>query len=48
MWFLRCQDDFAVLVAQAVADRHLELMQTMDRNRAVMIANEVGRVFGGN
>lgn len=45
--FLEATDGFEVIVTSAVARAHLDLVQQLDRNRAVMIANEIGRLFRG-
>lgn len=47
MWLLRSDDALEVRVAQAVAQKHLEIRQQLAESDAVMIAIQVGKLFGG-
>ena len=47
MRFMTTTDDVERLVMQAIARRVGLARQRIDQNRAVLIANAVGRLFGG-
>jgi len=47
MRFMTTTDDVERMVMQSIARRVGVARQRIDQNRAVMIANAVGRLFGG-
>jgi hypothetical protein len=45
--FLEEEDSTKRLVMQQVASKVFELQRALDQSRAIMIANAVGKTFGG-